>query len=393
MFPPSTRQSASVAGVQPSDSASSSDTADSSTEWSTDTGVRSAVASTSAGPGTGFPPLRSAAGRSGCAVAASPHQLAREGEGFDHRSGIGLACARLLAQGGWEGAILGRRSDTLEEAAAALGGPAEVNAGRDAVVPAPVTTGGGDDVPAALGGGEPSVAEDSFEDISAALNEPDDVPAALRIAEQSAQGRLDGITRGLPASERSCLQLEPAKFQCAAAPLSGQLQGAQLSRLPVQVPARTFHQQLFQQKLQGQADPGQHHGSSGFTAASRDIVELLRQRSRPYLFSNALAPGLVGGAIALLFINARLTSRKDAIEARLSTPIENRDYLLTSGFSAADISVGQAVYMARHFARTDAHPALSDWYGRLAARPAFQASLPQGDGIYSQDFYAPWPLE
>ncbi len=90
---------------------------------------------------------------------------------------------------------------------------------------------------------------------------------------------------------------------------------------------------------------------------------------------------------------ARILKCYDAIEARLSTPIENRDYLLTSGFSAADISVGQAVYMARHFARTDAHPALLDWYRRLAARPAFQASLPQGDGIYSQDFYTAWPLE
>jgi glutathione S-transferase len=90
---------------------------------------------------------------------------------------------------------------------------------------------------------------------------------------------------------------------------------------------------------------------------------------------------------------ARILKCYDAIEARLSTPIENRDYLLTSGFTAADISVGQAVYMARHFAKTDAHPALTDWYRRLKARRAFEAALPQGDGIYSQDFYAPWPLE
>jgi glutathione S-transferase len=90
---------------------------------------------------------------------------------------------------------------------------------------------------------------------------------------------------------------------------------------------------------------------------------------------------------------ARLHKCYDAIEARLSTPIENRDYLLTSGFSAADISVGQAVYMARHFARLDAYPAVTDWYDRITERDSFQTSLPKQDGIYSQDFYPPWPLE
>lgn len=90
---------------------------------------------------------------------------------------------------------------------------------------------------------------------------------------------------------------------------------------------------------------------------------------------------------------ARVAKCFEAIEARLSTPIENRDYLLTSGFSAADISVGQAVYMARFFVHTDPYPALSNWYERITARESFQLSLPSGDGIYSQDFYAPWPLE
>ena len=90
---------------------------------------------------------------------------------------------------------------------------------------------------------------------------------------------------------------------------------------------------------------------------------------------------------------ARLAKCYAAIEARLSTPIENRDYLLTSGFSAADISVGQAVYMARHFARLDDFPAVSTWYARITERESFQAAQPDSDGIYSQDFYAPWPLE
>ena len=89
---------------------------------------------------------------------------------------------------------------------------------------------------------------------------------------------------------------------------------------------------------------------------------------------------------------ARAAKCFDAIEGRLSTPIENRDNLLTSGFSAADIAVGQAVYMARHFVRLDPWPELSKWYERITARPAFQASLPP-DGaeiLYARDFYEAW---
>ncbi len=68
-------------------------------------------------------------------------------------------------------------------------------------------------------------------------------------------------------------------------------------------------------------------------------------------------------------------------------------YLLPSGFSAADISVGQAVYMARHFAAIEGFPALSNWYANLTVRPAFQASLPgPGDArLYAQDFYPALP--
>ena len=89
---------------------------------------------------------------------------------------------------------------------------------------------------------------------------------------------------------------------------------------------------------------------------------------------------------------ARLKKCYDAIEARLSTPVENRDYLLTSGFSAADVSVGQAVYMARHFAKLDGHPAVSDWYERITERDAFQKALPRPEGakLYAQDFYPAW---
>ena len=38
--------------------------------------------------------------------------------------------------------------------------------------------------------------------------------------------------------------------------------------------------------------------SGGYTSGRREIIELLRQRSRPYLFSNTLAPSIVGGSLA-----------------------------------------------------------------------------------------------
>jgi glutathione S-transferase len=78
----------------------------------------------------------------------------------------------------------------------------------------------------------------------------------------------------------------------------------------------------------------------------------------------------------------------DAMESVL----DGREYLLKGGFSAVDIAVGQAVYMARHFHRLTAHPSVADWYGRLATRPAFNASLPPEGAarLYKQDFYEAW---
>ncbi len=54
--------------------------------------------------------------------------------------------------------------------------------------------------------------------------------------------------------------------------------------------------------------------SGGFTASSREIVELLRQRSRPYLFSNTLAPSIVGGSIAVLDMLMGSTDLRDKLE-------------------------------------------------------------------------------
>lgn len=88
---------------------------------------------------------------------------------------------------------------------------------------------------------------------------------------------------------------------------------------------------------------------------------------------------------------ARLKKCYAAIEGRLSTPVENRDHLLTSGFSAADIAVGQAVYLSRFFATLDDFPETRKWYDRITARDAFRQSIPEpGQGIYDRDFYPAW---
>jgi glycine C-acetyltransferase len=54
--------------------------------------------------------------------------------------------------------------------------------------------------------------------------------------------------------------------------------------------------------------------SGGFTAARKEVVELLRQRSRPYLFSNTVAPAIVGASIAVLDLLEGSTALRDKLE-------------------------------------------------------------------------------
>lgn len=54
--------------------------------------------------------------------------------------------------------------------------------------------------------------------------------------------------------------------------------------------------------------------SGGFTSARQEIVEMLRQRSRPYLFSNTLAPAIVGASIAVLDMLSETTELRDELE-------------------------------------------------------------------------------
>lgn len=82
----------------------------------------------------------------------------------------------------------------------------------------------------------------------------------------------------------------------------------------------------------------------------------------------------------------RLAKCFEAVEARLA---DGRDHLLKGGFSAADIGVGHAVYMGRHFVRTDAYPWLQAWYKRITERPGFIAALPPegAERLYDREFY------
>ena len=52
----------------------------------------------------------------------------------------------------------------------------------------------------------------------------------------------------------------------------------------------------------------------GFTSGRREIIELLRQRSRPYLFSNTLAPAIVGASIAVIDMLSEATDLRDKLE-------------------------------------------------------------------------------
>ena len=53
----------------------------------------------------------------------------------------------------------------------------------------------------------------------------------------------------------------------------------------------------------------------GFTSAKKEIVDLLRQRSRPYLFSNSLAPSIVGAANKVIDLLSSSTELRDKLEA------------------------------------------------------------------------------
>src|SRR5215213_6075243 len=54
--------------------------------------------------------------------------------------------------------------------------------------------------------------------------------------------------------------------------------------------------------------------SGGFTSGKKEIIEMLRQRSRPYLFSNSVAPSIVGASIAVFNMLSETTKLRDKLE-------------------------------------------------------------------------------
>lgn len=71
----------------------------------------------------------------------------------------------------------------------------------------------------------------------------------------------------------------------------------------------------------------------GFTSGKKEIIDMLRQRSRPYLFSNSLAPGIVGAAMKVLDMISADTSLRDKV-------MENAEYfraeMKAKGFDIPD---------------------------------------------------------
>lgn len=70
--------------------------------------------------------------------------------------------------------------------------------------------------------------------------------------------------------------------------------------------------------------------SGGFTSGKKEVIEMLRQRSRPYLFSNTLAPSIVGASIAVLDMISETTALRDKLEYNTTY---FREKMTTAGFN------------------------------------------------------------
>lgn len=75
--------------------------------------------------------------------------------------------------------------------------------------------------------------------------------------------------------------------------------------------------------------------SGGFTSGRKEIIELLRQRSRPYLFSNTLAPSITGASIAVIDMLSETTELRDKLESNTKY---FREKMTAAGF---DIKPGE----------------------------------------------------
>lgn len=109
--------------------------------------------------------------------------------------------------------------------------------------------------------------------------------------------------------------------------------------------------------------------SGGFTSGRKEIIELLRQRSRPYLFSNTLAPSIVGASIAVLDMLTETTELRDKLEFNTRY---FRDRMTAAGF---DIKPGD-------------HPIVPIMLYDAVLSQRFAARLLE-EGIYVIGFFYP----
>ncbi len=109
--------------------------------------------------------------------------------------------------------------------------------------------------------------------------------------------------------------------------------------------------------------------SGGFTSGNKAIIEMLRQRSRPYLFSNTLAPSIVGASIAVLDMLSETTELRDKLEYNTSY---FRTKMTEAGF---DIKPGE-------------HPIVPIMLYDAVVAQNFAAKLLQ-EGIYVIGFFFP----
>lgn len=109
--------------------------------------------------------------------------------------------------------------------------------------------------------------------------------------------------------------------------------------------------------------------SGGFTSGRKAIIEMLRQRSRPYLFSNTLAPSIVGGSIAVLDMLTETTELRDALEANTRY---FREQMTAAGF---DIKPGD-------------HPIVPIMLYDAVLSQQFAAALLE-EGVYVIGFFFP----
>jgi glycine C-acetyltransferase len=109
--------------------------------------------------------------------------------------------------------------------------------------------------------------------------------------------------------------------------------------------------------------------SGGFTSGRSEIIEMLRQRSRPYLFSNSLAPSITGASIAVLEMLSETTALRDKLEYNTKY---FRDKMTEAGF---DIRPGQ-------------HPIVPIMLYDATVAQNFAARL-LDEGIYAIGFFYP----